>query len=134
MLKSKPFKGLAFILQSLAATLHHQLLQAMQNHSSYHLFVYGSLRQGFHHPAYQYISKYFNLVGHATTAGVLYDLGEYPAAKSSNLQSDVLHGELYAIKNVAELDWALAQLDDYEGLNPEDGPALFCRQLCTVSV
>jgi gamma-glutamylcyclotransferase (GGCT)/AIG2-like uncharacterized protein YtfP len=105
----------------------------MQNASSYHLFVYGSLRQGFQHPAYHYISKYFNLVGHATTAGVLYDLGEHPAAKPSSNPDDVLHGELYAIKTVPEFDWAIAQLDDYEGINPEEGPALFTRQLCTVN-
>jgi gamma-glutamylcyclotransferase (GGCT)/AIG2-like uncharacterized protein YtfP len=33
--------------------------------SIYQVFVYGSLRKGFLHPAYQYISRYFSLVGEA---------------------------------------------------------------------
>jgi gamma-glutamylcyclotransferase (GGCT)/AIG2-like uncharacterized protein YtfP len=102
--------------------------------STYHLFVYGSLRQGFQHPAYAYMSKYFNFVGPATACGVLYDLGEYPAARPGASAADVLHGELYAIKNVPEFDWAIAQIDDYEGINPEEGPSLFVREAASVQI
>ena len=44
------------------------------------LFVYGSLRSGFHHPAYNYISKYFSLKGEGLVRGKLFDLGDYPVA------------------------------------------------------
>ncbi len=44
------------------------------------LFVYGSLRKGFHHPAYEYISKHFTFIAVAKVKGKLYDLGEFPAA------------------------------------------------------
>ncbi|MBP7555451.1 MAG: gamma-glutamylcyclotransferase, partial [Chitinophagaceae bacterium] len=44
------------------------------------LFVYGSLRSGFQSQAYEYMSRYFNLVGNGRVKGRLYDLGDYPAA------------------------------------------------------
>jgi gamma-glutamylcyclotransferase (GGCT)/AIG2-like uncharacterized protein YtfP len=45
----------------------------------YHLFVYGSLRSGFRSHMYEYISRYFTLLGEAKVKGLLYDLGSYPA-------------------------------------------------------
>ena len=48
----------------------------------YKLFVYGSLRSGFRNPVYEYLTKYFHLMGEAVVKGKLYDLGEYPAASS----------------------------------------------------
>ena len=79
------------------------------------LFVYGSLRSGFHHPAYEYISRYFKLVDNAKIKGVLYDMGEYPAAIPTNEENFII-GELYTIINADEFSWAIAQLDDYEGI------------------
>jgi gamma-glutamylcyclotransferase (GGCT)/AIG2-like uncharacterized protein YtfP len=84
------------------------------------LFVYGSLRSGFHHPAYAYISRYFTLLGDARVQGSLYDMGDYPAAIPSHTHSFII-GELYTINHPDEFSWAIAQLDDYEGLNTENG-------------
>jgi Uncharacterized conserved protein len=84
-----------------------------------YLFVYGSLRSGFHHPAYKYISTYFELSGAAKAKGLLYDMGEYPAALPTN-ENHYLTGELYRIKNEEEFNWAFGQLDDYEGLHIEE--------------
>jgi len=98
------------------------------------IFVYGSLRSGFHHPAYEYISRYFSLVGNAKVKGSLYDMGEYPAAVSSN-GSNFIVGELYAIKQADEFGWAIAQLDDYEGIHVEQGEiALYKREQTTVYI
>jgi gamma-glutamylcyclotransferase (GGCT)/AIG2-like uncharacterized protein YtfP len=83
-----------------------------------YLFVYGSLRKGFHSEAYNYISEYFVWVGNAKVRGVLYDLGEYPAAVASTQDSFII-GELYKLENEDQHDWAIAQLDDYEGVNVE---------------
>ena len=83
------------------------------------LFVYGSLRSGFRNPAYEYLTRYFTLVGEAMVNGKLYDNGSYPVAISSNNEHDFINGELYAIKNEGEFSWAIEQLDDYEGLNVE---------------
>jgi gamma-glutamylcyclotransferase (GGCT)/AIG2-like uncharacterized protein YtfP len=96
------------------------------------VFVYGSLRSGFQHPAYAYISRYFTLLTEAKVNGRLYDMGEYPAAMPSDATSFIT-GELYQINHPDEFDWAIAQLDDYEGLNTEQGETpLYRREQVTV--
>lgn len=97
----------------------------------YQLFVYGSLRSGFHSPAYEYISRYFDLLGEAKVRGELYDLGAFPAAKPTD-QDRFIIGELYRIKNISEFSWAIGQLDDYEGVDAAfDETQLYCRKLTT---
>lgn len=101
----------------------------MENQPVYYLFVYGSLRSGFHNPVYEYISRYFDFVSNGKVKGKLYDLGEYPAAIPTEEESHII-GELYHIKDVSEFSWAIAQLDDYEGLNVEEGETqLYRREL-----
>ena len=90
------------------------------------VFVYGSLRKGFQHPAYAYISGYFSFVAEGTVHGALYDMGNFPAALPA--QDGKIIGELYRIKEPAEMSWALAQLDDYEGLNTEAGETPLYRR------
>ncbi len=98
------------------------------------LFVYGSLRSGFNHPAYAYISNHFELVGSAKVKGKLYDLGSYPAALPTTDEVFIV-GELYRLKEQQEFSWAIAQVDDYEGVNPEPGePALYIREMTTVYI
>jgi gamma-glutamylcyclotransferase (GGCT)/AIG2-like uncharacterized protein YtfP len=86
----------------------------MMEQSNGQVFVYGSLRSGFHHPAYAYISRYFTLVSEGKVKGSLYDMGEYPAAIPSEKDQFII-GELYRINSPEEFEWAIAQLDDYEG-------------------
>lgn len=90
----------------------------MTSNGVYYLFVYGSLRSGFQSPVYEYISRYFELVGGAKARGKMYDLGTYPAAKPTDEECFIV-GELYRIKNEKEFDWAMGQLDDYEGVDVE---------------
>ena len=98
------------------------------NNENYKLFVYGSLRSGFRNPVYEYLTKYFHLLGEAVVKGKLYDLGEYPAAAATE-EEKFISGELYAINNPLEFSWAIGQLDDYEGLNVEEGEtALYKRE------
>jgi gamma-glutamylcyclotransferase (GGCT)/AIG2-like uncharacterized protein YtfP len=98
----------------------------------YSLFVYGSLRRGFQHPAFRYIHDHFDLAGEAKVKGILYDLGDYPAAIPTN-DERYITGELYSIRNVEEFGWAMAQLDDYEGTDPEEGQsAMYRRELATI--
>jgi len=93
----------------------------------YQLFVYGSLLSGFHHPAYGYISRYFTLIGPAKVKGKLFDMGEYPAAIPVN--EDVwITGELYQLNNKDEFEYALCQLDDYEGIFPDAGETPLYRR------
>ncbi len=97
------------------------------------LFVYGSLLSGFHHPAYAYISQYFTLLSAAGIKGHLYDMGNYPAAVPAAEEGAFIQGELYQINKEDEFSWAMAQLDDYEGLNVEEGEVpLYRREKVTV--
>ncbi|WP_276503030.1 gamma-glutamylcyclotransferase family protein [Terrimonas pollutisoli] len=106
----------------------------MTNNASNYVFVYGSLRRGFHSPAYQYISNYFNLFGEAKVKGKLFDTGEYPAAIPV-LEDSFIKGELYLIKNENEFSWAIAQLDDYEGVIVEkDEQPLYRREIVDVYI
>lgn len=106
----------------------------MASNNSHYLFVYGSLRSGFHSPAYEYISRYFDLAGEARVKGKLFDMGAYPAAVPTNEDAFIL-GELYIIKNEPEFSWAIGQLDDYEGVNVEQGETqLYRRELAEVFV
>lgn len=103
------------------------------NQSTHQLFVYGSLLSGFRHPAYEYISRFFTLVAEAKIKGNLYDMGAYPAAIPSDKEDAYILGELYQITQPDEFTWAMAQLDDYEGLNTEEGESpLYRREMTTV--
>lgn len=96
------------------------------------LFVYGTLRKGFRHHAYEYISRHFYLLADARVNGKLFDLGEYPAAIPAS-EAFFVKGELYDLKESGEFEWAIEQLDDYEGLNPAEGETkLFSRELTEV--
>lgn len=100
----------------------------------YKLFVYGTLRSGFKSDAYNYISKYFTLIGMAKAKGLLYDMGDYPVATATETNHFIL-GELYEIKEKAAFDFVMAQLDDYEGLNGEaDEICLYNRVLTDIYV
>ena len=99
-----------------------------------HLFVYGSLRSGFHNPAYQYISDHFTLVGEAVVQGKFYDKGEYPVAIPCQ-EDAFITGELYVAVSKEGFDWVMAQLDDYEGINVEPGEkALYKREQAQVFI
>jgi gamma-glutamylcyclotransferase (GGCT)/AIG2-like uncharacterized protein YtfP len=102
------------------------------NPGNYQLFVYGTLRSGLHHPAYDYISNKFILAGEAKVKGKLYDMGDYPAALPTHDEFYII-GELYQLKEDQDFSWAIAQIDDYEGINPEPGEsALYRREITTV--
>lgn len=89
-----------------------------------HLFVYGSLLSGFQLESYEYIRRYFHLIGEATVKGTMYDMGDYPVVTRYDT-GRLIKGELYEIRHPAEFTFALAQLDDYEGLYPEEGAEVY---------
>lgn len=96
------------------------------------LFVYGSLRSGFHGPAFQYITPYFKHLADGKVTGRLYDLGDYPAALPT-ADDAYITGELYEANSPEEFNWAISQLDDYEGVHPEEGEMqLYERAVTTV--
>lgn len=106
----------------------------MNKERVFYLFVYGSLRRGFHSPAYEYISRFFTLVGDAKVKGKLYDMGTFPAGVPT-ADNSFLKGELYRINNPSEFSWAIGQLDDYEGVTVDsDEMQLYRRELTSVHI
>ena len=106
----------------------------MNKSEVYQLFVYGSLRSGFKSPAYEYISRYFVLLGEAKVKGELFDMGSYPAAVPTN-ENKYVTGELYKIKHENEFAWAMGQLDDYEGVTVDfDEVQLYRKELTEVNI
>ena len=98
----------------------------------YQLFVYGTLRSGFQSVAYEYISRFFSFVGEAKVKGKLFDMGSYPAGIPSQ-ENDFIVGELYVVKQENEFNWAIGQLDDYEGVSVEpDEVQLYRREITDV--
>ena len=100
------------------------------------LFVYGSLRSGFHNPAYRYLSNHFTFTCNAKIKGKLYDMGAYPAAVPTDEDRYII-GELYTANNIEEFKWAIEQLDDYEGLVVEEDEGetpLYRRELADVVI
>lgn len=105
----------------------------MTNPGVYQLFVYGSLRSGFHSPVYEYISRFFKFIGEAKVKGKLFDMGSYPAGMPTNEDTYIV-GELYQAKNEHEFSWAIGQLDDYEGVDVEfDEVQLYRREITEVN-
>lgn len=90
----------------------------MDSPKSDYLFVYSSLLKGFPTPDYEYISQYFDFVGDARTRGRLSILGEILVGTSAD-EAVFIKGELYKIKEHDQFSFAIGQLDEYEGVNPE---------------
>lgn len=106
----------------------------MANSPVYDLFVYGSLRKGFHNPVYEYISRFFKFIGNAKVKGQLFDMGSYPGGVPAASDAFII-GELYSIQDDSEFSWAIGQLDDYEGVNVEsDEVQLYRRELTDVFI
>ncbi len=82
------------------------------------MFVYGTLRCHFHHKAHLIIRTWFQLLGNATTPGLLYDLGSFPGAVPA-ANGNLIVGELYQLTDTNNHSIAFDQLDHYEGVIPE---------------
>jgi gamma-glutamylcyclotransferase (GGCT)/AIG2-like uncharacterized protein YtfP len=67
------------------------------------------------------------LVGDAKVKGYLYDMGNYPVAAPTHDEAFIV-GELYVLNNENEFSWAMAQLDDYEGINADEGEVAMYRR------
>lgn len=96
-----------------------------------YLFVYSSLRRGFQESAYTYLTRYFNYIADAKIKGILSDIGDKSVATPSE-EEFFIKGELYKL-NIDNASFIFGQLDDYEGLNPEEGHIpMYRREIATV--
>lgn len=104
----------------------------MEPHVSKHLFVYSSLRKGFHQASYNYVTQYFSLVSNAKIEGIVSDVdGKHFA--TPGVGNSFIIGELYKLNDELDFSYVFGQLDDYEGLIVEQGEQpLYRRELTQV--
>jgi gamma-glutamylcyclotransferase (GGCT)/AIG2-like uncharacterized protein YtfP len=79
--------------------------------NSDHLFVYGTLMRGFDHPMAKLLSRSADFIGEARCQGRLYLVKHYPGLVLSNEPGDIVVGELFRLRQPAEL---LREFDMYE--------------------
>ncbi|MGZ4049342.1 MAG: gamma-glutamylcyclotransferase family protein [Bacteroidia bacterium] len=104
----------------------------MESALSKQLFVYSSLRKGFHQHAYDYITHFFSLVSPAKVKGIVSDVNGELFATAGDGKS-FIKGELYKLNDEHDFSYVFGQLDDYEGLIVEqDEQPLYRRELVKV--
>ena len=79
------------------------------------LFVYGTLLSGAGHSMHRVLVRHAELVGEGFFNGRLYRVGHYPGAIPSSGPDDRVFGEVYRLREAADL---LLRLDEYEGCRP----------------
>ena len=80
----------------------------------------------------EFLSKHADLIGRGSFRGRLYDSGRYPCAVLSNVESDLVIGDLFYLRDGYE---ALRVLDEYEACdmdNPER--SLYIRARADVDI
>lgn len=95
------------------------------------LFIYSSLRIGFHSEVFHYITQFFEFVTTAKVKGTLSILEGQPVAVPST--DSFIKGELYKLNREDDFSYVFGQLDDYEGLTADPGEqSSYRRELTTV--
>jgi gamma-glutamylcyclotransferase (GGCT)/AIG2-like uncharacterized protein YtfP len=96
------------------------------------VFVYGTLMSGFDHPMSRLLAAGADLLGPATVRGRLFMITHYPGLLHSDDAGDVVHGELYRLRDVDKL---MAALDDYECVGEgHETPTLYVREVVPVTL
>ena len=96
------------------------------------LFVYGTLMRGYVHPMAKMLSANADFLGEAACCGQLYRVKHYPGLVLSDDASEIVHGELYRLR---EVDAMLREFDMYEACGegfPE--PMQYLRQMFSVTL
>ena len=94
------------------------------------LFVYGTLMRGFDHPMARLLAANADFLGPATCRGRLYLVRHYPGLVLSADPADIVHGELFALRDV---DALLREFDMYEACGEGFAPPTeYVRQMLPV--
>ena len=95
------------------------------------LFVYGTLMRGFDLPMAQLLSRSAAFLGDAQCRGRLYLVRHYPGLVLSDDAGDVVFGELFRLRQPAEL---LREFDMYEACGEGFAePTEYIRQMLAVT-
>jgi gamma-glutamylcyclotransferase (GGCT)/AIG2-like uncharacterized protein YtfP len=99
--------------------------------TSNHLFVYGTLMGGFDHPMAPLLSANADFLGEARCQGRLYLVKHYPGLVLSDDPADIVFGELFRLRQPAEL---LREFDMYEACGEGfKEPTEYVRQMLAVT-
>ena len=95
------------------------------------IFVYGTLRRGYsRNVTLQRLGAGY--LGRGTIQGDLFDLEDFPGARSTANASSRIAGEIYRLPDPSQ---ALSVLDEIEGLRPAAPElSLFRREMTTVTL
>ena len=96
------------------------------------LFVYGTLMRGYVHPMAKLLSANADFLGEASCRGRLYMVKHYPGLVLSDEVYEIVHGELYRLREPQAL---LREFDMYEACGegfPE--PTQYLRQMFSVTL
>ncbi|MGH6739212.1 MAG: gamma-glutamylcyclotransferase family protein [Bradyrhizobium sp.] len=96
------------------------------------LFVYGTLMRGYVHPMAKLLSANADFLGEARCRGRLYMVKHYPGLVRSDEANEIVHGELYRLREAEAL---LREFDMYEACGegfPE--PTQYVRQMFSVTL
>ncbi|MFZ1882663.1 MAG: gamma-glutamylcyclotransferase family protein [Rhodoplanes sp.] len=97
-----------------------------------HLFVYGTLLSGAGHSMHGILARHAEFVGEGFFNGRLYHVGRYPGAVPSGEPHDRVFGEVYRLREAADL---LFKLDEYEGCGPAAvAPAEYVRTTARIAL
>lgn len=96
-----------------------------------HVFVYGTLQDGFSNPGRDILTTHARYVGPARVEGALYDLGSFPALVVDVEDPGTVTGEVYEL--TADPRTALERLDRYEGA-AGDTPGPYRREVLTIEL
>jgi gamma-glutamylcyclotransferase (GGCT)/AIG2-like uncharacterized protein YtfP len=95
-----------------------------------YLFVYGTLGRNIGHHMHQHLIAHADYAGEGTFNGILYRVAHYPGAVTSPDPADIVHGELYRLRDAGAL---FAALDPYESCGPNDpNPTKYVRVTATI--
>lgn len=96
------------------------------------LFVYGTLMRGFDHPMARLLAGNADFLGEAACRGRLHLVKHYPGLVLSGDAADIVHGELFRLREVEPM---LREFDMYEACGdgfPE--PTEYVRQMLAVTL
>ena len=97
---------------------------------SEYLFVYGTLGRNVGHEMHKHLVRHADYAGEGAFNGVLYRVAHYPGAVASSKPNDIVHGELYRLRDP---DALFAALDPYESCGPNDPtPTKYVRTTTTI--
>jgi gamma-glutamylcyclotransferase (GGCT)/AIG2-like uncharacterized protein YtfP len=100
--------------------------------TSANLFVYGTLMRGYVHPMARLLSANAEYLGEASCRGRLYMVKHYPGLVLADEANEIVHGELYRLREPEAL---LREFDMYEACGegfPE--PTQYLRRMLKVAL